>query len=120
MNGATGRPTVLIAARLPDEFVQQLSARYDLLGPLSALFTDAVAALPPEDAARVRAVVTKLLVLPNVALSPQIAGGTLEARQAMQQMIVANLDAFFAGCAVVTPVPEALPLPQAAAAAASP
>ncbi|MEO8508358.1 MAG: 2-hydroxyacid dehydrogenase [Betaproteobacteria bacterium] len=62
MNGAAIRPTVLLAAHLPDEFVQRMSTRYDLLGPLSTPFPDAVAALPPEDAARVRAVITSGVV----------------------------------------------------------
>ena len=39
----------------------------------------------------------ELLALPNVALTPHIAGGTLEAQAAMQDMVFANLDAFFAG-----------------------
>ena len=39
----------------------------------------------------------ELLALPNVALTPHIAGGTLEAQTAMQDMVFANLEAFFAG-----------------------
>jgi lactate dehydrogenase-like 2-hydroxyacid dehydrogenase len=48
----------------------------------------------------------ELLQLPNVALTPHIAGGTLEAQGAMQELVWANLDAHFAGRPVVTPVPE--------------
>jgi lactate dehydrogenase-like 2-hydroxyacid dehydrogenase len=47
----------------------------------------------------------ELLALPNVALTPHIAGGTLEAQAAMQDMVFANLEAFFAGKPVLTPVP---------------
>jgi hydroxypyruvate reductase len=52
------------------------------------------------------AVPEELLGLANVALTPHIAGGTLEAQAAMQQMVLANLDAYFAGRPVLTPVPE--------------
>jgi hydroxypyruvate reductase len=47
----------------------------------------------------------ELLALPNVALTPHIAGGTLEAQGAMQDMVCANLEAFFAGRPPLTPVP---------------
>jgi lactate dehydrogenase-like 2-hydroxyacid dehydrogenase len=57
------------------------------------------------------AVPEELLALTNVALTPHIAGGTLEAQAAMQDMVIANLDAFFAGNPVVTPVPELATLP---------
>jgi len=52
------------------------------------------------------AVPDELLAMPNVALTPHIAGGTLEAQAAMQDMVFANLEAFFAGRPVLTPVPE--------------
>ncbi len=48
----------------------------------------------------------ELLALPNVALTPHIAGGTKEAQAAMQDMVYANIDALLAGCPVLTPVPE--------------
>jgi hydroxypyruvate reductase len=48
----------------------------------------------------------ELLALPNVALTPHIAGGTLDAQAAMQDMVWANLDAYFAGRPPLTPVPE--------------
>ena len=64
------------------------------------------------------AVPEEILALSNVALTPHIAGGTLEAQSAMQDMVVANLDAFFAGDPVVTPVPELAPLPAGMAAPA--
>ncbi len=47
-----------------------------------------------------------LLDLPNVALTPHIGGNTMEAHTAMSDMVLANLDAFFAGRAVPTPVPQ--------------
>ena len=46
-----------------------------------------------------------LLALPNVALTPHIAGGTKDAQAAMQDMVVANIDAFLAGRPVRNPVP---------------
>jgi hydroxypyruvate reductase len=52
------------------------------------------------------AVPEELLALPNVATTPHIAGGTLEAQAAMQELVCANLDAHFAGRPVPTPVPE--------------
>ncbi len=52
------------------------------------------------------AVPDELLAMPHVALTPHIAGGTLEAQAAMQDMVFANLEAFFAGRPVLTPVPE--------------
>jgi len=47
----------------------------------------------------------ELLSLTNVALTPHIAGGTVQAQAAMQRMVVANLDAYFAGRPILTPVP---------------
>ena len=38
-----------------------------------------------------------LTALPNVVLSPHIGGHTLESHVAMQNCVMANLDAFFAG-----------------------
>ena len=46
-----------------------------------------------------------LLALPNVVTTPHIAGGTIEAQGAMQDMVLANFEAFFAGRPVLTPVP---------------
>ena len=51
------------------------------------------------------AVPAGLLALPNVTLTPHIAGNTLEAQAAMQDMVAANIEAFLAGRAVATPVP---------------
>jgi len=48
----------------------------------------------------------ELMALPNVALTPHIGGGTLEASAALQDLVLANVDAFFAGTPVLTPVPE--------------
>lgn len=48
----------------------------------------------------------ELVALPNVALTPHIGGGTLEAAAALQDLVLANVDAFFAGNPVLTPVPE--------------
>ncbi len=58
MSDASGKPLVLLGARVPDGFAQRLSERYDVVGPLPAPFPQSVAALPPADAARVRAVIT--------------------------------------------------------------
>jgi hydroxypyruvate reductase len=44
--------------------------------------------------------------LTNVVLTPHIGGGTLDAHEAMQQLIVANIMAYMAGQPVNTPVPE--------------
>jgi lactate dehydrogenase-like 2-hydroxyacid dehydrogenase len=48
----------------------------------------------------------RLRALPNVLLSPHIGSATVATRQAMADLVVANLRAHFAGQAVVTPVPE--------------
>jgi hydroxypyruvate reductase len=45
-----------------------------------------------------------LLALPNVVATPHMAGGTVQAQQAMQAMVLANLDAFHAGRPVPHPV----------------
>jgi len=47
-----------------------------------------------------------LLELPNVALTPHIGGNTIEAQTAMSDMVLANVDAFFAGRALPAPVPQ--------------
>ncbi|ETR75588.1 2-hydroxyacid dehydrogenase [Afipia sp. P52-10] len=48
----------------------------------------------------------EFLTLPNVVLSPHQAGHTIEAHEDMQDRVMANLDAFFAG----KPVPFEVPL----------
>jgi glyoxylate reductase len=48
----------------------------------------------------------ELVALENVALTPHIGGGTLEAQAALQDLVLANIEAFFAGDPVLTPVPE--------------
>jgi phosphoglycerate dehydrogenase-like enzyme len=45
-----------------------------------------------------------LTALPNVVLSPHLGGHTLESHVAMQDCVIANLDAFFAGKPLVYPV----------------
>lgn len=45
-----------------------------------------------------------LVALPNVTLYPHHASGTVETRDAMAQLVVDNLAAFYAGKALVTPV----------------
>jgi lactate dehydrogenase-like 2-hydroxyacid dehydrogenase len=46
----------------------------------------------------------RLVSLPNVTLYPHHASGTVETRDAMAQLVVDNLAAFFAGKALLTPV----------------
>jgi glyoxylate reductase len=46
-----------------------------------------------------------LTSLPNVVLAPHIGGHTLESHLAMQDCVLANLDAFFAGKPLPYPVP---------------
>ncbi len=46
-----------------------------------------------------------LLAMENVILTPHIASGTTETRMAMGQLVLDNLEAFFAGRALVTPAP---------------
>ena len=41
-----------------------------------------------------------LTALPNVVLTPHIGGHTVESHSAMQDCVIANLDAFFAGRAL--------------------
>ena len=55
------------------------------------------------------AVPETLLALPNVALTPHVAGGTLEAQAAMQDLVAANVEAFIVGRPVLNPVPEMAP-----------
>ena len=51
------------------------------------------------------AVPEALRTIPNIALTPHIGGDTDEAHAAMSSMVLANLEAFFAGRPVPTPVP---------------
>jgi lactate dehydrogenase-like 2-hydroxyacid dehydrogenase len=46
-----------------------------------------------------------LTALPNVVLTPHTGGHTLESHTAMQDCVMANLDAFFAGKPLAYPVP---------------
>ena len=45
-----------------------------------------------------------LTQLPNVTLQPHQSSGTVETRDAMAQLVVDNLAAFFAGKPLLTPV----------------
>jgi hydroxypyruvate reductase len=45
-----------------------------------------------------------LTALPNVVLTPHVGGHTVEAHIAMQDCVIANLEAFFAGKPLVYPV----------------
>ncbi len=45
-----------------------------------------------------------LLKLDNVVLSPHQGSATLQTRNAMGDLVVANLDAFFSGSPLLTPV----------------
>lgn len=58
-----------------------------------------------------------LRTLPNVALTPHLGGDTREAQAAMGMMVLANLEAFFAGRPVPNPVPGSAVLPAGARAA---
>jgi lactate dehydrogenase-like 2-hydroxyacid dehydrogenase len=44
--------------------------------------------------------------LPNVVLTPHIASATVETRQAMAALALDNLQAFYEGRVLLTPVPE--------------
>jgi hydroxypyruvate reductase len=48
----------------------------------------------------------ELLTVDNVVLTPHIASGTAQTRQAMGDLAFANLEAYFAGKPVPTPVPR--------------
>ena len=52
------KPALLLGARVPKRFVERLSARFDVLGPLAPPFPASAAALPGADAQRVRVLVT--------------------------------------------------------------
>ncbi len=58
----------------------------------------------------------ELRALPNVALTPHLGGGTTEAQTAMQDCVLANLDAFLAGRPLPDPVPGSGPVVPVAAA----
>jgi lactate dehydrogenase-like 2-hydroxyacid dehydrogenase len=45
-----------------------------------------------------------LLAMDNVVMLPHQGSGTIETRAAMADLVVANLDAFFAGEALPTPI----------------
>jgi lactate dehydrogenase-like 2-hydroxyacid dehydrogenase len=45
-----------------------------------------------------------LTALPNLVLTPHIGGHTLESHAAMQDCVIANLEAFFAGRPLPYPV----------------
>lgn len=48
----------------------------------------------------------RLRKLSNVVLTPHIASATHETRRAMGELAFANLEAYFSGKALLTPVPE--------------
>jgi glyoxylate reductase len=47
-----------------------------------------------------------LKAIPRVVLAPHIGGDTFEAHELRQNLVVANIEAFFAGKPVVNPIPE--------------
>jgi phosphoglycerate dehydrogenase-like enzyme len=49
-----------------------------------------------------------LTAFPNVVLTPHIGGHTLESHRAMQDCVIANLTAFFAGRPLAYPVDRAV------------
>lgn len=59
----------------------------------------------------------ELRALRNVVLTPHVGGNTDEAQAAMQDAVIANLDAFLAGRPVPTPVPDTMAVPAHAPAA---
>jgi lactate dehydrogenase-like 2-hydroxyacid dehydrogenase len=48
----------------------------------------------------------RLKALPQVVLTPHIGSATVETRQAMADLALANLQAFLEGRPLLTPVPE--------------
>jgi hydroxypyruvate reductase len=52
------------------------------------------------------AVPDALKAIPHIVLAPHIGGGTFDAHEAAQMLVVANINAFVAGQPVKTPVPE--------------
>jgi glyoxylate reductase len=52
------RPTLLLATKIPADLLRQLTARYEVLGPLDRPFRQSVAALPRAEATRVQALIT--------------------------------------------------------------
>jgi lactate dehydrogenase-like 2-hydroxyacid dehydrogenase len=48
----------------------------------------------------------ELLMMDNVTLTPHIASGTAQTRQAMGDLAFANLEAYFAGRPLLTPIPR--------------
>ena len=70
--------TVLLATNVQPAFRAALAERYETLGPLTPPFEPAASALPPGDAARVRAIVTMgSLVIPEASLDRFPALGLL-------------------------------------------
>ena len=52
------------------------------------------------------AVPDSVKALASVVLTPHIGGGTIDAHEAMQKLIVMNIMAYLAGQPLHTPVPE--------------
>ncbi|HEX6566950.1 MAG TPA: 2-hydroxyacid dehydrogenase [Chthoniobacterales bacterium] len=52
------------------------------------------------------AVPDSLKALPNVVLTPHIGGGTIDAHEAMQKLVLTNIMAYLAGRPLKTPIPE--------------
>ena len=52
-----------------------------------------------------------LKAVPQVVMTPHLGGATRQARAAMEDLVLANITAFFAGRAVPAPIPEMKPMP---------
>ena len=73
---------------------------------LAALSTNAIAGAGLDVFEHEPHVPDALSALPNVVLTPHIGGHTSEAHVAMQDCVIANLEAFFAGRPLPYPVTQ--------------
>jgi hydroxypyruvate reductase len=73
---------------------------------IEALETKAIAGAALDVFASEPEVDPRLRRLPHVLLSPHIGSATMATRQAMADLVVANLKAHFGGQPLPTPVPE--------------
>jgi lactate dehydrogenase-like 2-hydroxyacid dehydrogenase len=98
----------ILAALGPEGHVINIArgAVIDEAALIRALREGAIAGAGLDVFEREPSVPAELVALGNVALTPHIGGGTLEASAALQDLVLANVDAFFAGAPVLTPVPE--------------
>ena len=98
----------ILAALGKDGFVVNIArgSVIDEAALVHALSTGVISGAGLDVFEREPAVPQELLSMPRVTVTPHMGSDTDEVQDALQRLVLANLEAFFAGRPVLTPIPE--------------